>query len=782
MKKEIYPILGMHCASCKALIEKIVERVDGVRDVKINFAAEKISIQYDEKKISLEDIKKAIKSAGSYELVDSSDEKTVLASPGEVKKISKKVKKNIFDRKREEYKALKRDIILSGIGAVFFTLAMIWMFLPSVPSPMEVFGMIDVSFGSYVEKISIWFLFQFLITTLVLFIPGRRFFTSAFRAIKVKSANMDTLIAIGTFTAWIFSTIVTFFPDLFKNITGEAEVFFEASVFIIFFILLGRVLEARAKGKTNDAIKSLLELQAKEALVLRRGKEVKISVDNIVVGDIVIVKPGAKVPIDGVIIEGESTIDEAMVTGESIPVEKKEGDNVIGATINKTGAFKFKATKVGEDTMLSQIIKMVEEAQGSEAPIQKLADKISAIFVPVVILIAILSFFFWLFVAPYLGIISESINPTQFATYVATTVLIIACPCALGLATPTAVMVGTGKAARKGVLIKNAESLEIAYKLDAIVFDKTGTLTKGIPEVVEIVSPEMTENELLQIAASAEKNSEHPLGEAIVKRAEELNLEFKKNLKFKSLTGKGIHAVVESKEIYVGNKRLMEERNYSINDFSDEVGRLADEGKTPMFVAIDQNVRGIIAVADSIKEESREAIEKLHKLGIKVVMVTGDNKRTAKAIAKELNIDKVFAEVLPEAKALKIKELQEIDGYEVVAMVGDGINDAPALASADIGIAMGTGTDVAIESGDIVLVKGTLDKVIETIKLSKQTMRVIKQNLGWAFGYNIVGIPVAAGLLYPFFGVLLSPIIASIAMAFSSVSVVSNSLRIRRFK
>jgi len=420
----------------------------------------------------------------------------------------------------------------------------------------------------------------------------------------------------------------------------------------------------------------------------------------------------------------------------------------------------------------------VEEAQGSEAPIQKLADKISAVFVPIVIIVAIVAFSFWFFIAPSLGM--GEINRIQFAIYIATTVLIIACPCALGLATPTAVMVGTGRAARKGILIKNAESLEIAHKIKAIVFDKTGTLTKGTPEVVEIVSPEMKESELLLLATSAEKYSEHPLGEAIVKKAKELNLEFQKYTKFKTITGRGLFAVVEEKEIYIGNQKLMEEQNFNLENFKKDLDRLADQGKTPMLIAIDKKIKGIIAVADVIKETSREAIEQLHDLGIKVVMMTGDNKRTAEAIAKELNIDKVFAEVLPGEKALKIKELQDSGEYDVVAMVGDGINDAPALAQANIGIAMGTGTDIAIESGDIVIVKGTLDKVVETIKLSKETMKIIKQNLGWAFGYNILGIPLAAGILYPFFGVLLSPIIASMAMAFSSVSVVSNSLRLKK--
>jgi Cu+-exporting ATPase len=753
--------------------------------VNVNFAAEKMSLEYDEEKVSLDDIKNAVKSAGSYELIDDLENKTVLASPPEAEKIKKEKHHkdhhdHFADKKELEYKKIKRDVVFSGLGAIFFLAAMIWMFLPNIISPMEVFREFDVSIGEYSETISIWFFFQFLVASFILFWPGRRFFSSAFRALKAKAANMDTLIAIGTFTAWGFSTIVTFLPNLFMNVTGETKVFFEAAVFIAFFILLGRFLEAKAKAKTNDAIKKLLELGVKEATVIRDGKEIKIAVEMVVVGDIIIVKPGEKIPIDGEITEGESVVDESMVTGESIPVEKSVGDNVIGATINKTGSFRFRATKIGKDTMLAQIIKMVEEAQGSEAPIQKLADKISAIFVPAVIAIAVLSFIFWFFIAPSLGMLSGEINKIQLAIYIATTVLIIACPCALGLATPTAVMVGTGKAARKGILIKNAESLEIAHKIKAIVFDKTGTLTKGTPEVVEIVSPEMKENELLRLAASAEKDSEHPLGEAMVKRAKELDLELKKHTKFKTITGMGLFAVVEEKEIYIGNQKLMEDQGFNVMKFSEKLDKLADEGKTPMLVAIDKKIRGIIAVADVIKDTSKETIRQLHNLGIKIVMLTGDNKKTAEAIARELNIDKIFAEVLPDEKVLKIKELQDSGAYDVVAMVGDGINDAPALAQANIGIAMGTGTDIAIESGDIVIIKGTLDKVAETIKLSKETMKIVKQNLGWAFGYNILGIPVAAGILYPFFGILLSPIIASMAMAFSSVSVVLNSLRLKR--
>src|SRR3989339_1098870 len=793
MKKEIYPIIGMHCASCKALIEKMVKKLPGIHEVNVNFGTEKMTIEYDENKVNLNEIVRAVASAGTYQLITNSMSQTVLVSPGKVQEMQDNPEMEMSDHgghhdhaamlKAAEYKKLKNTVTWVGFGAVIFFVMMLWMILSQnltiLPMPKEIFGelILNTSRGEIIS-ISFWFLIQFLLATPILFIGGKHIFLSAWQASKVRAANMDTLIAMGTFTAWGFSTVVTFYPQIFSSVTGEAEVFYEAAVFIIFFIILGRLLEAKAKGQANDAINKLLHLQVKEAIVIRNGEEIKLPIDQVVVGDILVVKPGQKIPVDGIITEGDSTLDESMVTGESLPVEKNPGDFVIGSTINKFGSIKFQAQKVGAETMLSQIIKMVEEAQGSQAPIQKLADKISGVFVPVVVIVAIVAFSFWFFIAPSLGM--GEINRIQFAIYIATTVLIIACPCALGLATPTAVMVGTGRAARKGILIKNAESLEIAHKIKAIVFDKTGTLTKGTPEVVEIVSPEMKESELLLLATSAEKYSEHPLGEAIVKKAKELNLEFQKYTKFKTITGRGLFAVVEEKEIYIGNQKLMEEQNFNLENFKKDLDRLADQGKTPMLIAIDKKIKGIIAVADVIKETSREAIEQLHDLGIKVVMMTGDNKRTAEAIAKELNIDKVFAEVLPGEKALKIKELQDSGEYDVVAMVGDGINDAPALAQANIGIAMGTGTDIAIESGDIVIVKGTLDKVIETIKLSKETMKIIKQNLGWAFGYNILGIPLAAGILYPFFGVLLSPIIASMAMAFSSVSVVSNSLRLKK--
>jgi heavy metal translocating P-type ATPase len=592
----------------------------------------------------------------------------------------------------------------------------------------------------------------------------------------MKKANMDTLIAIGTFTAWLFSTVVTFAPNLFGGL--EVEVFFEAAVFIIFFILLGRFLEKRAKTKANSAIKKLLQLQVKEATVIRDGEQVIVPIDEVEVGDTVLVKPGEKIPVDGEIIKGSSTVDESMVTGESMPVEKGEGDSVIGGTINKTGSFEFKSTSVGSDTLLAQIIQMVEEAQGSQAPIQRLADKISSIFVPIVLVIALLAFLFWLFVAPRVGLIPADLSSVQLATYVASSVLIIACPCALGLATPTAIVVGVGRAATKGILIRDGSALEKANAIDVVMFDKTGTITEGHPKVVDMYAESISEDELLTTSASIESTSEHPLAEAIVDRAKGDGLELVEVTEFDSITGQGVKAKVDGKEALIGNPALMTDENIDISSLEKKLDEFSKKGWTSVILSLDRNAVGVIAIADTIKETSKKAIQKLHSMGIETVMLTGDNATVAENIAKEVGIDKYYASLLPGDKVSKIKETQK--EYEVVAMVGDGINDAPSLAQANVGIAMGTGSDIAINSGDVVLIEGSLGKVVETIHLSKEVMKIIKQNLAWAFIYNIIGIPIAAGILYPFFGILLSPIIGSLAMAFSSVSVVSNSLRLRR--
>ncbi|MDH4266923.1 MAG: copper-translocating P-type ATPase, partial [Deltaproteobacteria bacterium] len=588
-----------------------------------------------------------------------------------------------------------------------------------------------------------------------------------------RSADMNTLIAVGTSAAYLYSVLATFFPELFAAEGLVAEVYFDTAGAIIVLILLGRLLEARAKGQTSEAIKKLIGLQAKTARVLRDGQELDIPVEEVAVDDLVMVRPGEKIPVDGVVKEGRSSVDESMVTGESIPVEKNPGDKVIGATINKTGTFKFTAAKVGKDTMLSQIIKMVEEAQGSKPPIARLADVIASYFVPAVIGIAVITFIVWYFWGPTPALTYALLN------FVA--VLIIACPCALGLATPTSIMVGTGKGAENGVLIRGGEALETAHKLTAIVMDKTGTLTKGQPSVTDIIPFEgHKEEDILRYAASAEKGSEHPLGEAIVNRAKEKNIPLIDPKDFQAIPGHGIEATIDSKSVLMGNAKLMNDRGISLGELGGKAEELSQLGKTSMFVALDQKLAGIVAVADTLKENSQEAVGALHKMGIEVIMITGDNRRTAEAIGRQIGIDRVLAEVLPEGKASEVKKLQA-EGKKV-AMVGDGINDAPALAQADVGMAIGTGTDVAMESADITLISGDLRGVVTAIALSRATLRNIKQNLFWAFAYNSILIPVAAGVLFPFFGILLNPIFAAAAMGLSSVTVVSNALRLRRFR
>jgi Cu+-exporting ATPase len=625
---------------------------------------------------------------------------------------------------------------------------------------------------------------QLVLATPVVFYSSWQFYRGAWAAFRHRAADMNTLIAVGTGTAYIYSILATVFPSIFVASAGQAmnmpgmneqaPVYFEAASVIIALIVLGRMLEARAKGQTGEAIKKLVGLQAKTARVVRNEREMEIEIDEVVSGDIVIVRPGEKIPVDGVVIEGSSAIDEAMLTGESIPVEKKTGDEVFGATINKTGAFQFKATKVGKDTALQQIVKLVREAQGLKPPIAKLADTISGVFTPVVICIAIATFVVW-FVAS-----SPEIRFTM-ALVNFVSVLIIACPCALGLATPTAIMVGTGKGAENGILIKGGDSLETAHKLNTVILDKTGTITKGEPSLTDVIASNgFSENDFLKTIASAEKSSEHPLAAAIVRSAEERNLTFEKTENFKALEGRGIEARVAGKDLLFGNLRLMNERKIDLNGARTVAEKLSAEGKTPMFAAFDGKFAGVAAVADTIKPESKDAIRTLQNLGLEVVMITGDNKRTAEAVANQVGIKRVLAEVLPEGKSAEVKKLQA--EKKIVAMVGDGINDAPALAQADVGIAIGTGTDVAIEASDITLIKGDLRGVVTAISLSKATIRTVKQNLFWAFIYNVLGIPIAAGLLYPLTGWLLSPIIASAAMSLSSVSVVANSLRLRSFR
>lgn len=606
-----------------------------------------------------------------------------------------------------------------------------------------------------------------LILSIPIVVAGKKYFTIGFKTLFKGSPNMDSLIAIGSTAAVLYSVF-----SVVQILSGNYEyhLYFESAGVILTLITLGKYLESVAKGKTSEAIKKLMGLAPKTAIIIRNGKEEEIPIEEVEVGDIVLVKPGEKVPVDGEVVEGVTSVDESMLTGESIPVEKTVGDKVIGASINKNGSIRYKATRVGKDTALAQIVKLVEEAQGSKAPIAKLADVISGYFVPVVIILALVSSVGWL-------LYGES---AVFALTIFISVLVIACPCSLGLATPTAIMVGTGKGAEYGVLIKSGTALETAHRIQTIVFDKTGTITEGKPKVTDIVTTsDITEDYLLQLAASAEKGSEHPLGEAIVKGAEERGLEFKKIDLFKAIPGHGIEVTIDNKKVLLGNRKLMVESNISLENLENTSNKLAAEGKTPMYVALENKLIGIVAVADTVKENSKKAIEKLHSMGIEVAMITGDNKKTAEAIAKQVGIDRILAEVLPQDKANEVKKLQAEN--KKVAMVGDGINDAPALAQADVGIAIGSGTDVAMESADIVLMRSDLKDVVTAIDLSKKTITNIKQNLFWAFGYNTLGIPVAMGILYIFGGPLLNPMIAALAMSLSSVSVLTNALRLKGF-
>ncbi|MEK7525219.1 MAG: heavy metal translocating P-type ATPase [Patescibacteria group bacterium] len=738
-------IKGMHCASCAASLEKVFEKVPGVESVAVNFATEKGQLT-SSSPLDLATIKKAAQSIG-YDIYDDS---AASADPETAAR-----QKELADKKIK--------IISGGILAVILMVLSFKDMLGILP---------ELSLRTVL-------LISFVLATPVQFWVGGEYITSAVKAFKHRLANMDTLISTGTLAAYLYSTVATFFPSLFESAGLKPEIYFETAAIIIVLIMLGKFLELRAKGQASEAIKKLLGLAAKTARV-KRGKEfVEVAISEVRVGDVILVKPGEKIPVDGVILTGESAIDESMVTGESLPVEKKKGDSVIGSTINRSGSFQFKATKIGADMVLSQIVKLVGEAQGSKAPIQRLADLISGYFVPVVLVIAVVTFTTWFVLYP---------APSLTAALVAAvTVLIIACPCALGLATPTAVMVGTGKGAEHGILIKDAQALELLHKVKAVILDKTGTLTKGKPEVTNVIMAAKTkwkESELVRLAASAESHSEHPLGQAVVNYAKEKQLKISTPKSFKSITGAGIKASINRVEVVVSSPKYALDFDGPDADLTAIIERLQGQGKTVLVVILNRETTGLIAVADTLKENSVEAVGALKKLGLKVYMLTGDNQRTAQAIAKLAGIDYVLAEVLPEDKAREVKKLQAVlkEQKQLVAMVGDGINDAPALAAADVGIAMGAGTDIAMESASVVLMNSNLDSIPAAIKLSRSTLRIIKENLFWAFAYNTILIPVAAGILYPFFQILLSPILASAAMAFSSVSVVANSLRLKKFK
>ena len=748
LNQTIIPISGMTCASCAKAVERSVGKLDGVQTVDVNFATEKASISYIPEKVKLSEIKEAIKKAG-YEPRDAENKNAV-----DEDKI----------RKEKEVKSLWIKFIVSAVFAVpLFYIAMGQMIKePFGPLPLPQIINPDINplnFG----------LIQ-LFLTIPIVIAGYKFYTIGTKAILSKSPNMDSLIAIGTGAALsysLYSLYLTFNGDMM----AIHNMYFESAGVIITLVLLGKFLESVAKGKTSEAIKKLMGLSPKTAIIIKDNKEIEIPIEEVEVGDVIVVKPGSKIPVDGIVVEGHTSVDESMLTGESIPVEKSVGSHVVGASINKNGTIKFKAEKVGSDTAISQIIKLVEDAQGSKAPIAKLADVISGYFVPIVFAIAVIVSIAWFI----------SGKDIEFALSIFIAVLVIACPCALGLATPTAIMVGTGKGAENGILIKGGEALESTHKINTIVFDKTGTITEGKPVVTDIITDgDINKDELLKIAASAEKGSEHPLGEAIVKEGEKKNLGLYNIDKFVAIPGHGIEVEIESKGILLGNKKLMQDRKIALRKLEEISDKLAAEGKTPMYIAINNKIAGIIAVADIVKESSAKAIMKLHDMGIEVAMITGDNKKTADAIARQVGIDKVLAEVLPQDKSSEVKKLQSEGRF--VAMVGDGINDAPALAQADIGMAIGSGTDVAMESADIVLMKSDLMYVPTAIKLSRSTMRNIKENLFWAFAYNVIGIPIAAGVLYLFGGPLLNPVIAALAMAFSSTSVLLNALRLKRFK
>ncbi len=739
-KEVVIPIRGMHCASCVQTIERQLRSLPGVLEAAVNFGTEKATVRFLPSLHSVSDLAQTIRDIG-YEPVEVTEETTAVDY---------------------EKKAREQEIRTLGLKTLIGALLSIPLMLGSFP---EWFPWLPAWLTQHVVL--------FLLTTPVHIWVGWQFHVGFWKALNHKTADMNTLVSIGTNAGYLYSVLVTFAPTLFAPEGLATGVYFETVVILHTLIILGRFLEARAKGRTSEAIKKLIGLQAKTARVVRDGHKVDIPVEEVQVGDIVIVRPGEKIPVDGIVREGASAVDESMLTGESLPVEKRPGSEVFGATLNKTGAFRFEATKVGTETALAQIIKLVEAAQGSKPPIQKLADRIAGVFVPIVILIALVSFGVWYFWGPQPAII--------FALSNFMAVLLIACPCAIGLAAPTAVMVGIGKGAEHGILFRGAEALELASKLTTIVLDKTGTLTKGEPSVTDIIPRNGIEaQELLRYAASAEKGSEHPVGEAIVKRAGAEGLSLEPTESFEAIPGHGIEAKVAGRALLLGNRKLMRERGVLLNGLEKEAVGLADEGKTLMFVAWDGQAVGIIAVADTLKPHSKEAVEALHRLGLTVVMITGDNRRTAEAIARQVGIDHVLAEVLPQDKAQEVQRLQA--EREVVAMVGDGINDAPALAQAEVGIAIGTGTDVAIEASDTTLITGDLRGIVTAIALSKRTMRTMKQNFFWAFIYNTALIPVAAGILYPVAGILMSPVLAGAAMALSSVSVVSNSLRLRRFQ
>jgi Cu+-exporting ATPase len=756
---------GMSCASCASSIEEAIRSVPGVSECNVNFGAEQATIQYDPRKTNLEKIQNAVDAAGysAYPL----QEQEMATGEDDAEKAARLA----------ELQKLKRKLLVGG-----------------AISTILVVGGLPMMTGLHLPWIPAWLhnpWLQLVLTSPIQFWSGESFYQGAWKAFKRHTATMDTLVALGTSAAYFYSLFPTFFPDFFRSQGLEPVVYYEISAVVITLILLGRLLENRAKGQTSEAIRKLMGLQAKTARVIRDRIEMDIPIQEVRINDVIVVRPGEKIPVDGEVIEGASTIDEAMVTGESLPVRKQPGDEVIGATINKTGSFKFRATRVGKDTFLAQIVKLVQQAQGSKAPIQQLADRVTGWFVPAVITIAIATFIIWFNV----------VGNLTLASIATVGVLIIACPCALGLATPTSIMVGTGKGAENGILIKGGESLELAHKIQTIVLDKTGTLTQGKPTVTDFVTVRGTANgnelKLLQLAAAVERQSEHPLAEAVVRYAQSQQVVWSEAQDFEALAGSGVRAFVSNQLVQIGTQRWMQELGIDTSALQQHQDRLQYLGKTVIWIAVDGKIQGIMGISDALKPSSANAVRALQRMGLEVVMLTGDNQRTAQTIAREVGIKQVVAEVRPDQKASVITSLQRGHGEKfsptsqskiqnpkskIVAMVGDGINDAPALAQADVGIAIGTGTDVAIAASDITLISGDLQGIVTAIELSRATMRNIKQNLFFAFIYNVAGIPIAAGILYPIFGWLLNPIVAGAAMAFSSVSVVTNALRLRKFQ
>ena len=759
---------GMGCASCANSIEEAIRSLPGVSECHVNFGAAQATVTYDSQSTNLEEIQNAVDAAGysAYPI----QEEEMMSGEDDAEKATRLT----------ESRNLTRKVWVAGIISILL-----------------VVGSLPMMTGISLPFIPTWLhnsLLQLVLTLPVQFWCGGSFYINAWKAFQRHAATMDTLVAIGTGTAYAYSVFATVFPEFFTTQGLTADVYYEAAAVIITLILLGRLLENRAKGQTSEAMRKLMGLQAKTARVIRQGREVDIPIAEVIVGDVVLVRPGEKIPVDGQIIDGSSSIDEAMVTGESVPVKKQPGDQVIGATINKTGSFKFRATRVGKDTFLAQIVKLVQQAQGSKAPIQRLADQVTGWFVPAVIAVAIATFIIWYNV----------MGNVTLALITTVGVLIIACPCALGLATPTSIMVGTGKGAENGILIKGAQSLELAHKLQTIVLDKTGTITQGKPTVTDFVTVNGTANsnelKLLRLAASVERNSEHPLAEAVVQYAQAQGVELTDTQEFEAIAGSGVQGYVSNQLVQIGTQRWMNELGIDTSALQTHWERLEYLGKTVIWIAVNGKIQGIMGIADAVKSSSANAIRTLQRMGLSVVMLTGDNRRTAEVIAREVGIKRVIAEVRPDQKSAAIQSLQigknasipnpltqrrvaqsQIPN-RIVAMVGDGINDAPALAQADVGIAIGTGTDVAIAASDITLISGDLQGIVTAIQLSRATMRNIKQNLFFAFIYNVAGIPIAAGILFPVFGWLLSPIIAGAAMAFSSVSVVTNALRLRNFQ